>query len=212
MVRDAGRHLSSGFNVVSMMSPYSHRVVGGCALGLGLAFLLTTGCMLPTIDTPAWADAGEEEAETGPAEVDGATSDAGPTDPDTGTPADTGAVDPDTESPDTDDGEEDTVEAPSLGEVKAYIVDDCASCHHEGNASENFAFPNQTPTDEEFLETVGRDAATSEYRLVEPGAPNKSEIYLQVESGSMPLSGGSWDPDRIGAVEAWIASEPDLNP
>lgn len=196
-----------------MMSPNSHRVVGGCTLGLGLAVFLTTGCMLPSIDTPAWADAEQEQAETGLVEGDGTAPDAGPSDPDTGTSADTGAVDPDTGSSDADSGEEqETDEAPSLGEVKAYIVDDCASCHHEGNASENFAFPNQTPTDAEFLETVRREAATSEYRLVEPGAPNQSELYLQIDSGSMPLSGGSWDPDRIDAVEAWIASEPDLNP
>jgi hypothetical protein len=74
------------------------------------------------------------------------------------------------------------------------LGDKCAKCHHAGGRHSDLS---------------GYDVIMAQPKLVVPGAPEKSELYLMLADGSMPFKGTPLDQATVRIVSRWIAEGAD---
>jgi uncharacterized repeat protein (TIGR03806 family) len=106
--------------------------------------------------------------------------------------------------------------APLEQRVRSYLDSNCAQCHRPGGARAEFDARLDTPLQLQKLiggPLIGADLGVPGARVVTPGAPERSMIYLRMSRrqgvfNMPPLATNVVDADAVAAVAAWIRSLP----
>ena len=106
--------------------------------------------------------------------------------------------------------------APLEYRVRSYLDSNCAQCHRPGGARAEFDARLDTPLQLQKLiggPLIGADLGVPGARVVTPGAPERSMIYLRMSRrqdvfNMPPLATNVVDADAVAAVAAWIRSLP----
>jgi hypothetical protein len=137
---------------------------------------------------------------------------------DAGTEGDVGIGGPDATSPSGDRDAGDATSADggsevSFGPVAELVRQKCAraGCHAGSSASGvgNFKVPDSNASDEVIARALRDQPLEGEDgKVVVPGDPQKSGLYLYITGDRMPLMpiGGTLPDDQIELVRRWIAA------
>src|SRR5262249_9263216 len=104
--------------------------------------------------------------------------------------------------------------------VRSYLDSNCAQCHRPGGARAEFDARFDTPLERQKLingSLIAADLGVPGARVVVPGAPEKSMLYLRMNRrqdvfNMPPLATNLVDPDAARVMVEWIRSLPHARP
>jgi uncharacterized repeat protein (TIGR03806 family) len=104
--------------------------------------------------------------------------------------------------------------------VRSYLDSNCAQCHRPGGARAEFDARFDTPLERQKVingSLIAADLGVPGARVVVPGAPEKSMLYLRMNRrqdvfNMPPLATNLVDPDAARVVVEWIRSLPPARP